>query len=667
VCELQTRSLRYLLPPEKVSVSEWAKRHRVLSRKDSARPGRWRSQPHQDAIMDAFTRPDVRRVVVMAASQVVGKSQMMNNVLARFIDCDPCNVMVVHPTIANAEKWSIGRLDPMISVTERLHAKITPRKSRSMGDRILHRQFVGGQMYIVGANAPADLAAQSVRMLLADEIDRFPASAGEEGDPLMLAEQRTRTYGDAIIGHFSTPTIEGHSRIAASYEESDQQLWEIRCPGCGHFFWPDAEHVRCDEDELGNKNYASARMVCPGCGEVWSEADRLNAVDAGRWRPRASFTGVAGFHINAFGCKGINLGDLMRDQDQARGNPERMKAFANLVSAKTYTDAGEAPPDWQQLYDRREPYRRGTVPIGGVALTAGADVQRDRIEVDVWAWGLNRQRWLIDHFSLQGSPASDDVWWALDEVLEERFNHESGVELKIDRLAIDTGDGLYTNDVNRWAWSHRNNRVVMPIKGSASYNRAAPITGPTKQDATINGRKLKNGVKLWVVAVDTFKSSLYKLLQLPKPTDEERRSGVPYPPGYVHTPVGTPDEWFKQLTAERLVTATNRKTGRTRREWQKHRSRNEALDMAVYAEAAAVEMGIDRWSERRWELEYERRGLIDSGTVAPPPLPEPMAAVAAASEASRATQQSSRTGSSGGWLSGAAGGRPRGSWLKRGR
>jgi phage terminase large subunit GpA-like protein len=150
------RWISVLRPPPPLKVSEWAKEYRRLSRKDSARPGRWRSEPHQDEIMDACRDPKVRRVVVMAASQVVGKSQMMDNIIGRFIDVDPSNMLVMHPTIAAAEKWSIGRRDPLITKTKRLHEKIQPRKSRSIGDRILHRQFRGGQMFIVGSNAPAD-------------------------------------------------------------------------------------------------------------------------------------------------------------------------------------------------------------------------------------------------------------------------------------------------------------------------------------------------------------------------------------------------------------------------------------------------------------------------------------------------------------------------------
>jgi hypothetical protein len=258
--------------------------------------------------MDACCDPKVRRVVVMAASQVVGKSQMMNNMIGRFIDVDPSNMLIMHPTIAAAEKWSIGRLDPLIQETKRLHDKIQPRKSRSIGDRILHRQFRGGQMFIVGSNAPADLAAQSVRIVMADEVDRYEASAGDEGDPLELAEQRTETYqDDALVIHLSTPLIAGQSRIDKSYEESDQRIWQLWCQHCKQYFAPEDQHLRVPEREDGSKDFLAAHMICGLCGTVWSEADRIRAIDAGRFHPRRTFEGIAGFHVNALGCKRTDL------------------------------------------------------------------------------------------------------------------------------------------------------------------------------------------------------------------------------------------------------------------------------------------------------------------------------------------------------------------------
>jgi phage terminase large subunit GpA-like protein len=593
--------------------------------------------------MDACCDPRVKRVVVMAASQVVGKSQMMNNVIGRFIDVDPSNMPVMHPTIASAEKWSIGRLDPLIQETPRLHGKIQPRKSRSIGDRILHRQFRGGQMFIVGSNAPADLAAQSVRIVLADEVDRYEASAGEEGDPLELAEQRTETYGsEALVLHISTPLIDGQSRIQKSYQESDQRIWQIWCRHCDGHFAPEDHHLVVPERADGSKSFSDAHMVCGLCGTAWTESDRVRAIDAGRFLPRKPFDGIVGFHINALGCKRTDLVKIARRRERVKGLMEAEKTYTNLVLGLPYQVAAEAP-DWQRLHDRREPYRMGSVPDGVVLLTAGADVQRDRIEVDVWGWGLNHERWLIDHFVVEGRPEREETWRRLDELLEERFEQKSsGAELKITRLAIDTGDGAYVQDVYRWAWRHRGDAVVMPVKGVAGFNRAAPVGGPTYVEVAVGGgRKLKRGARLFTVSVDVFKSSLHKSLLLDRPTEEQMKGGATYPAGYVHLPVGTTDEWLKQLTAERRMTVTNRRTGQSRQEWVKGRERNEALDCAVYAASAAWVLGLDRWSEKKWQAEIEKRGVSAfAGASEPPSIdPLPPARVSAAQREAEETER----------------------------
>jgi phage terminase large subunit GpA-like protein len=273
-----TTTLGLLRPPPRLKISDWAQRHRVLSRKDSPRPGRWRSDPHQDAIMDAFGDPRVWKVVLMAASQVAGKSQMFNNVIGYYMDQDPSNMMALFPTIGDAEKWSKGRLDPLIEATPRLRTRIKPRKSRDGENTIFHRQVTGGQMFLVGANAPSGLAAQSVRILLADEVDRYEASAGDEGDPIEMAEQRTDRYWNRKIGHASTPLIAGESRIEASYAESDQRLYECRCPHCDERAVLEFEHVHWDKDgtQTGRARHLTdtAGIVCPGCGVKWTETDR---------------------------------------------------------------------------------------------------------------------------------------------------------------------------------------------------------------------------------------------------------------------------------------------------------------------------------------------------------------------------------------------------------
>jgi phage terminase large subunit GpA-like protein len=252
------------------------------------------------------------------------------------------------------------------------------------------------------------------------------------------------------------------------------------------------------------------------------------------------------------------------------------------VLGETWMESGEAP-DWQQVHDRRASWPAGTVPAGALFLTAGADVQKDRIEVDVWAWGRGLESWLVDHLVIEGGPGSAQSWAALDALLGRTWEHASGVVMPLMRLAIDTGyeaPAVY-------AWARRAGFAqVAPVKGVEGFNRASPVTGPTFVDATDGGKRLRRGARLWTVAVSTFKAETYCFLRLDRSGEKVVADGGRSPAGRVHLPGWVDGEWVKQLVAEQLVTVKT-KRGFQKLEWQKLRERNEALDCRVYARAAA--------------------------------------------------------------------------------
>jgi phage terminase large subunit GpA-like protein len=250
------------------------------------------------------------------------------------------------------------------------------------------------------------------------------------------------------------------------------------------------------------------------------------------------------------------------------------------------------------------------VPAGGLFLTAGADVQKDRVEIDVWAWGRNLESWLIDHIVIDGGPEHAETWAALERVVGQTWIHASGAALKIARLAIDSGyesSAVYT-------WGRKMGvGQVSPIKGVEGFNRSSPVSGPTLVDATEGGKKVRRGARLWTVAVSTFKSETYRFLRLERPTDEELTEGVRFPAGTVHLPSWAESEWCKQFVAEQLVTVKNRR-GFSKLEWQKLRERNEALDCRVYARAAAWIAGADRWPEAKWRDLEQQLAVIASSS-----------------------------------------------------
>jgi phage terminase large subunit GpA-like protein len=362
----------------------------------------------------------------------------------------------------------------------------------------------------------------------------------------------------------------------------------------------------------------------------------------GEWRPTAVSADplTVGFHISSLYSPigWLSWERIARDWLLAQGSDEALRSFRNGVLGETWIERGEAP-DWQRLYERREPWQQGTVPAGGLFLTAGADVQKDRIEVSVWAWGRGLESWLVEHLVLPGGPGAAAAWAGLDGLLGRTWPHERGARLGLARLGVDTGyeaPAVY-------AWARRKGiGQVVPLKGVDGFNRAAPVIGPTYVDASEGGKRIRRGARLWTVAVATFKSETYRFLRLDRPTDEALAAG--FPAGYVHLPQGADAEWVRQLVAEQLVTVKTRR-GFTRLEWQKLRERNEALDCRVYARAAAWIAGIDRWSEERWRDLEAQLGV--EATLAPTP--------ARAAPAPAASPRSP-----GGWL----GGRQR-RWLGR--
>lgn len=324
------------------------------------------------------------------------------------------------------------------------------------------------------------------------------------------------------------------------------------------------------------------------------------------WRPTAVSADplTVGFHISSlYSPLGwLSWERIARDWLLAQGSEEARRSFKNGVLGETWVERGEAS-DWQRLYERREAaWRPGTVPWGGLFLTAGVDLQKDRLEVSIWAWGRGLESWLIEHRVIEGGPGEAASWAALDRLVGATWEHEGGARLGLARLGIDTG--YEAPAVYAWA-RRRGLGQVVPLKGVEGFSRTAPVSGPTYVDASEGGRRIRRGARLWTVAVASFKAETYRFLGLERPTDEDLAAGAGYPPGYVHLPAGTEAEWTRQLVAEQLVTVRTRR-GFSRLEWQKLRERNEALDCRVYARAAAWIAGADRWGEPRWrELEAQ--------------------------------------------------------------
>ncbi len=582
-----------LTPDPLLTVSEWSDRHRMLSSKASAEPGRWRTSrtPYLKAIMDCLSpMSPIERVVFMKAAQL-GATEMGSNWIGYVIHHAPGPMMAVWPTVEMAKRNSKQRIDPLIEESTALAELIAPARSRDSGNTILAKEFRGGVLVMTGANSAVGLRSMPVRYLFLDEVDGYPLDVEGEGDAISLAEARTRTFARRKIFIVSTPTISGASSIEREYEASDQRRYFVPCPHCQHRQWLRFEQLRWDKGSP-----ESAAYICEACDTAIPEHHKTWMLENGEWRAMAEGK-TAGFHLSSlYSPVGWRSWREIAAAWEAAVNKESgsaaaIKTFKNTELGETWVEEGEAP-DWQRLVERREDYRIGSVPAGGLLLVGGADVQKDRIEASIWAFGRGKECWLVEHRVLMGDTARDAVWKRLAEMLAESWTHASGAALPLARFALDTG--FATQEAYAFVRACRDSRV-MAVKGVA--RGAALIGTPTAVDMSQGGKKLRRGTKVFTVAGGIAKLEFYNNLRKSADVNEDGVTPI-YPAGFVHLPK-IDAEFIQQLCAEQLITRRDR-NGYPVREWQKMRERNEALDCYVYARAAASAAGLDRFEERHW-------------------------------------------------------------------
>lgn len=585
-----------LRPDPILTVSQWADQHRVLAQVSSAMPGRWRTSrtPYLKEIQDVLSVNNPVQEIVFIKGAQIGGTEAGNNWLAYLIDCAPGPMMAVQPTLETAKRNSKTRIKPLIESCERIRGKIQTTRSRDGGNTLLSKEFPGGILVMSGANSAVSLRSMPVRFLMLDEIDGYPDDVDGEGDPVELAEARTRTYLRRKIYKVSTPTFEGRSKIQSAWDESDQRRFFVPCPHCMGMQWLKWAQVKWPDNEP-----LKAFYVCEFCEKPIHEHQKTWMLARGQWRaekPGASHGKVVGFHLSAlyspFGS--FTWGDAARKFVKAKDNPDKLREFVNTVLGETWKEKGDAP-EWQLVYQRRETYEIGSVPDRVIFLTAGVDVQKDRLEIEVVGWGPEKQSWSIEYQVIMGDTSQDATeegspWAELDTYLSKTWKKASGEMLPIYRLAVDTG--YNTQHVYTWVRRHPLNRV-MAVKGTD--NLAMPLGLPHAVDINLKGKKIKRGLRLWPVGSGNLKGELYGWLNQHPPTAEELAAGRDYPHGYCHFPQ-YPEEFFKQMTAEQLVVRIVKR--RRKYEWEKIRDRNEVLDCRVYARAAAAAVGMDRLTEQ---------------------------------------------------------------------
>lgn len=497
----------------------------------------------------------------MAGAQL-GKTEAILNIIGYHIHHDPSPILVLQPTLDMAQAFSKDRVaSGLIRSTPALRDKVKDPRSRDSGNTTLHKVFPGGALTMVGANSASGLASRPIRLVLCDEVDRYPTSAGTEGDPIQLARKRSATFWNRKIVMVSTPTNKGASRIEEAFEQSDQRRYYVPCKHCEHEQIMKWANVRWDDGDPD-----AAAYMCESCGVLWSDADRRWSIRNGIWKAQSEFKGIAGFAINGLCSPWTPLSDGVRDFLAVRKNPEQLRVWTNTYLGETWEDAGETIDDYD-LAERREVIE--TIPNEVMFLTCGVDVQDNRLEATVTGWGRDDESWTIEHATLYGDPSTPQLWNALDSVIFKTYDTYSGKQMPIRGTCVDSG-GHFTNAVYQYCKKHTGRRVFA-IKGVGGEGKAA-VGRPSKSNVA--------KCPLFPVGVDTIKSLLFARMRITEP-------GA----GYIHFSDTLNDEYFRQLTAEKVVTRFHK--GFKKRVFEKVRARNEALDCMVYSYAAYAILGIN--------------------------------------------------------------------------
>lgn len=477
-------------------------------------------------------------------------------------------MLVVQATLENAAAWSKERLAPMINESPRLSERVSDIKTRETSNTIRQKMYPGGVISLVASNSPAGLRMRPIRVLLADDIDAYPASAGTEGDPLRLAIARTKAFPNRKIFGASKPTIKGISRVHWYWERSTKGRYEVPCPSCGDFQALTWAQVRWKGDDL-----ASVRYECRACGSRWGENERIAALAWGRWVHEEPAARYRGFHISALYSVWEGLAELVERYLEAKDSPELLKTWTNEDLGEPYElETEKIEPDLLYM-TRRERYAK-EIPDGVLVITAGVDIQKDRIELELVGWGDTYESWSIAYHVIWGDTRYRQVWRELDELLRTEFTAPNGGPMGVTAVGVDTG--AFTDEAYKFC-KGKFGRRVYALKGTSGQG---PIV------ANIS-RRNRQKVLLHTIHVDPLKERLHDRLMI-----------AAKGPGYCHFPDEYEPEHFEQLTAEHPVIRTV--AGQPVIRWERSQRRNERLDCRIYAMAALAIYDPDRrWAKLR--------------------------------------------------------------------
>lgn len=565
VTEYQKEALKFLKPPEDITVSEWADKYRILDAKTSAMPGPWRTEqtPYLKGIMDEFNNYETEEIVYIKPTQV-GGTECLQNMAGYIIQQDPAPTMIVYPTDKLAESISENRLQPMIKAAPTLKKRFLENESSK-----LELQFDGMYLTLAGSNSPSSLASKAIRFLFLDEVDKYPGASKKEADPISLARERTKTFHNRKIFITSTPTLKtGH--IWKAKEDADiEKHFFVPCPHCGEYIefkWKQVHFPKEEGMSLADRaEFAS--YVCQECGCVITDQDKPDMLRLGEWRTvkqNTKFVRKVAFWMNTLYSPFVRFSEVVKEFLKSKDDPEQLQNFVNSWLAEPWEDT-KLKTNADLVMERQTEYEELVVPDWAKMLTGGVDVQENCLYWTIRAWGSYLTSQNIAHgqaFSFQ----------EVERVMNLEYQMPDGTPMVVALALIDSGynaDLVYDFCVSNSDWA-------LPSKGSSN-----PMLSHYKMSTVNKTDSRAFGMNLVLVDTGKYKDMIAGRMK--------KKNGS----GSWMVYAGCDREYAEQVTAEHKVNV-KMGNGKVKQEWQLKTSHadNHYLDCEVYALAAADALGV---------------------------------------------------------------------------